>query len=131
VFKRLRKWVASERSWPALLLIIAVAYWLSPREWWGTVTFFCLGMLYLGLVTAHLLEFWRIQRKTSYLIFAIAKFWVGVALIVGALVTVPQTHYDFTSLGMVSRVLWLIGLPFWAVAVYSECWRIYRLLKEW
>lgn len=130
MLKRVRDWAGSEKSWPALLSIIAVAYWLSPRDWWATLTFVCIGFLYLALVTAHALEYWRIQRKPPYLLFAIAKFFFGFALIIGALVTVPQTAYDFSSLRMVSRVLWLIGLPFWAVAVYSECWRIYRLLRE-
>lgn len=126
---KLREWAASERSWPALLSIITVAYWLSPRDWWAVITFVCVGVLYLALVITHFLEFWALQRKLPYLIFAIAKLFFGVALLVGALVTVPQTVYDFSALRMVSRLLWLIGLPFWAVAVYSECWRVYRLWR--
>lgn len=130
MLKRVRDWVGSEKSWPALLSIIAVAYWLSPRDWWAVITFVCIGILYIALVIAHALEFWRIQRKVPYLLFAVAQLCYGVALLIGALVTVPQHFYDFSMLRMVSRILWLIGLPFWAVAVYGECWRVYRLWKE-
>lgn len=122
------RWAGSEKSWPALLSIIAVAYWLSPRDWWGTITFVCIGFLYLALVSAHAVEFWRVQRKWPYLLFAIGQFLFGVALLIGALVTAPQHFYDFSTLRMVSRTLWFIGLPFWAVAVWSECWRVYRAL---
>lgn len=130
MLNRIRRWAGSEKSWPALLVIIAAAYWLSPREWWGTITFLCLGTLYLALVVAHGLEFWKVQRKIPYLLFAIAKFCFGVGLLIFALITVPQQVYDFSGLRVVSRLLWIVGLPFWAIAVYSECWRVLRALKE-
>ena len=129
MFNRAVRWLVSEKSWPLLLLIIFLAYWCSPRDWWATVTFILIGVLYLALVAAHTIEFWSIQRKWPYLIFAIAKLFFGIALLVGALIAVPQHYYDFSPLRMVSRALWAIGLPFWAVAVYLECWRIYHLRK--
>lgn len=130
MFNRVRIWLASDKSWPFLLGLVTGAYVSAPRELWATVTFLIIGTLYLFLVAAHTLEFWQVQRKWPYLLFAIAKFFFGVALLIGALVAVPQHRYDFTELRMVSRVLWLIGLPFWAVAVYHECWRVYRAWKE-
>jgi hypothetical protein len=129
VWKKVGKWVSGKNSWPALLLVITGAYWLSPRVWWSTITFVFIGILYLALVVAHMVEFWEIQRKLPYLLFAIAKLCFGVALLIGALVTVPQHIYDFSGWRMVSRILWIVGLPFWAVAVYSECWRVYKLWK--
>lgn len=127
MLNRLRRWLVGENSWPLLLLVLFLAFWLSPREWWASFTFFCVGMLYLALVVAHTVEFWKIQRKWPYILFAIAKLFFGVALLIGALIAAPQPLRDFTAWRMVARVLWFIGLPFWAVAVYLECWRIYRL----
>lgn len=77
---KLREWAASERSWPALLSIITVAYWLSPRDWWAVITFVCVGVLYLALVITHFLEFWALQRKLPYLIFAFCNFIAAHAI---------------------------------------------------
>jgi hypothetical protein len=124
-----RSWLASEKSWPLLLLVLSLAYWLSPRGWWASFTFILIGIVYLALVAAHGFEFWKIQRKWPSALFIIAYVFFGVAILIGAYTTAPLPNRNVDALRPISRALWAIGLPFFAIAAWFECWRIYRQWK--
>lgn len=126
MLNRVRKWLASEKSWPLLLLILSIAYWLSARGWWASFTFVLIGAVYLSLVVAHSFEFRNIQRKTPNMLFIIAYVFFGVAILIGAYTTVPLPNRNIAVLRPISRSLWAVGLPFFAIAAWFECWRIYR-----
>lgn len=130
---RIRGWIFSEHSWPLMLLALSVAFWLAPRSWWVSLIFSFLTVFYLAWAAAWSLEYWHIQRKAPNLLFIIANVFFGGAILIGAIINLPaNVGRDFTILRMISRTLYGIGLPFLAVAVWKECWRIgRRILDAW
>jgi hypothetical protein len=117
-------------SWPLLLAFLILIYWLSPRSWWGVLTFAFLAVFFLAWAAALLVEYFRIQYKPPSLAFSFAFAIFGLALIISALVNAPNPITDFSQLRMAARVLWGVGLPSFAVAVYMECWRVYCRLRD-
>ena len=109
-----------------MLIVLFVAYWLFPRSWWPVLTFALLCVTYLALAVAWWVEYKRLQKKRPAPAFVISFICFALALLIGSLLAAPNPLVDFTDWRNVSRWLYGIGLPFFAIGVYIECWRVYR-----
>lgn len=70
------------------------------------------------------------QRERSFAIFAIAKFFQGIAFTLAALVTADQPITDFRFLLSWVRPAWLLTLVFYVWGIHTFHWKIEKLLRD-
>lgn len=70
------------------------------------------------------------QRERSFAIFAVAKFFQGIAFTLAALVTAKQPIMDFDFLLSWVRPAWLLTLVFYVWGVHTFHWKIEALLRK-
>jgi hypothetical protein len=133
-FRRFRKQIKEEareeKTWPIMIVVLVVIYFVFPRTLWPVLTFFLLGFTYFVMVVSEVLEYFFLQKRWINLLYIVIFSLFGIALGIGALLASPNPIVDFSKLRNVSRGIWAVSLPFFAVAAYLKLAWVLRRIRE-
>lgn len=117
-------------TWPFVLGIIAIPYFVLPRTFWLSTTYILVGATFLIYVWFALVDWFMVQKKLSTLLFAGAFLCFGVGFVLSSLWAAPNSLFDLTRIRSTSRILFFIGLPILALAVYQYAWYVEILRRN-